>query len=59
VADALDLKVEGLKELADKLRGMGPDLSRNVLRAAVRAGAQMQMLPYSDGLLDTYRLWNV
>jgi len=25
----------------------------------VRVGGQMQMLPYSDGLLDTYRLWNV
>lgn len=28
-------------------------------RASVRVGGQMQMLPYSDGLLDTYRLWNV
>jgi len=57
VAEALDMKVEGLKELADKLRGMGPDLSRNVLRAAVRAGAAtvraeaMNMVPQDTGRL--------
>lgn len=57
MAEALDMKVEGLKELADKLRGMGPDLSRNALRAAVRAGAStvraeaINMAPQDTGRL--------
>lgn len=55
--EALDMKVEGLKELADKLRDMGPDLSRNALRAAVRAGAStvraeaINMAPQDTGRL--------
>lgn len=39
MADAVAMKIEGLKELEDKLRAMGPDIAKNALRAGVRAGA--------------------
>ena len=41
MAESVTVRVDGLKELADKLRGMGPDLSRNALRAGVRAAAKL------------------
>lgn len=41
MADGVTVKVEGLRELADKLRSFGPRLARNGLRAAVSAGAEV------------------
>jgi HK97 gp10 family phage protein len=41
MADGVTLRVDGLKELADKLRAMGPDLSRVALRAGVRDAAKL------------------
>lgn len=33
--------VQGLKELSDALRALGPDISRNALRAGVKAAAKL------------------
>jgi HK97 gp10 family phage protein len=33
--------VQGLKELSDALRALGPDIGRNALRAGVRAAAKL------------------
>ncbi len=41
MSDTINTKVEGLKELADKLRAMGPDMSRKVLPAAVGSAARL------------------
>lgn len=41
MADGVTVKIEGLKELADKLQSFGPKLARNGLRAAVNAGAEV------------------
>jgi HK97 gp10 family phage protein len=39
MADSVTMEISGLKELADKMRAMGPDINRKVLRSAVGAAA--------------------
>jgi len=41
MADGVTMQIEGLSELMEKLRQLGPRLARNGLRAAVSAGAQV------------------
>lgn len=41
MADGVTFEVEGLKELQEKLRALGPKVARNALRSAVNAGAQV------------------
>lgn len=41
MADNFTMEVSGLRELADKLRDMGPDLARNALRAGVGQAARI------------------
>jgi HK97 gp10 family phage protein len=41
MADGVTLRVDGLSDLQEKLRQLGPRLSRNGLRSAVNAGAQV------------------
>ena len=63
MADGVTVKVEGLKELAERLRSFGPKLARNGLRAAVSAAAQVirkeaqDRVPVDTGLLrsEIYR----
>lgn len=40
MSDFVKMEVSGLKELADKLRELGPDIAKNALRAGIRAGAK-------------------
>lgn len=41
MADGVGVKITGLKEIADALRGLGPDIVRNALRSGVRAAAKL------------------
>lgn len=41
MADKVTMQVDGLKELADKLHAMGPDLARNALKGAVGSAARL------------------
>lgn len=41
MADKVTMQITGLKELADKLHAMGPDIARTTLRGAVGSGARM------------------
>lgn len=41
MADKVTMQIDGLKELADKLSAIGPDLARNALRGAVGAAARL------------------
>ena len=41
MADSVTMKIDGLKELADKLRAMGPDIEKKALRASVMAAAKI------------------
>jgi HK97 gp10 family phage protein len=40
MADSVTMEISGLKELADKMRAMGPDIARNALRAGVGEAAR-------------------
>ncbi len=39
MADSVTMQISGLKELADRLREIGPDIERNALRSGVSAAA--------------------
>jgi HK97 gp10 family phage protein len=39
MVDSVTMRVAGLKELADRMRALGPDINRKVLRSAVGAAA--------------------
>lgn len=41
MADGVTMEITGLKELADKLRSMGEDLTRTALKAGVRDAAKI------------------
>lgn len=41
MADSVSVRIDGLKELADKLRDLGPKIGRSALRAGVRTGAAL------------------
>lgn len=41
MVDKVTMQIDGLKELADKLRAMGPDIARNALRGAVGSAARL------------------
>ena len=43
MADGMNIKIEGLKELERKLLGMAPKLAKNGLRSAVAAGSRVIM----------------
>jgi len=41
MADKVTMQIEGLKELAEKLHAMGPDIARNALKGAVGSAARL------------------
>jgi len=41
MVDSVTMEITGLKELADKLRSMGPELNKKALRAGVSAAARI------------------
>lgn len=41
MVDSVTLEISGLKELADKMRSLGPELNKKALRAGVSAAARI------------------
>lgn len=57
MSDSMSIKVEGLDQLADRLKGLGPDISKKSLAKSVSRGARVvrkkveQLAPVDTGRL--------